>query len=156
VRWFLLSLVAPLLFASANICAALWLPKASSSTGMATGILLGSALVLALAMLVARQSFSFPLSPSAGAWAIFTSAAINGVVIVMFLEIIRMAGPVFFSQFNYLAVVAGIGWGFALFGEQLGIYIWAAIALMFVGVLLTATRDQILRLLKRGSDSGVS
>lgn len=156
VRWFLLSLVAPLLFASANICAALWLPKASSSTGMATGILLGSALVLALAMLVARQSFSFPLSPSAGAWAIFTSAAINGAVIVMFLEIIRMAGPVFFSQFNYLAVVAGIGWGFALFGEQLGIYIWAAIALMFVGVLLTATRDQILRLLKRGSDSGVS
>src|SRR6185295_8766745 len=80
--WFLLSLVTPLLFASANIWAALWLPKASSSFGMASGILLGSALVLALTLLVARQSFWFPWFPSAGAWAIFVAAAINGIFIV--------------------------------------------------------------------------
>jgi drug/metabolite transporter (DMT)-like permease len=60
-----------------------------------------------------------------------------------------MAGPVFFSQFNYLAVAAGIGWGFALFNERLGIYIWSALALMLVGVLLVTARDRVVRLLAR-------
>jgi drug/metabolite transporter (DMT)-like permease len=147
--WFLLSLAAPLMFASANIVAALLLPKLSNPFGIAAGILLGSALALVLVMAFTGQSFAFPPVLSAGALAIFASAAINGAFIVMFLEIIRMAGAVFFSQFNYLAVAAGIGWGYALFGERLGIYIWSALALMLVGVLLVTARDRIVRLLAR-------
>jgi drug/metabolite transporter (DMT)-like permease len=152
--WFLLSLTAPLLFASANICAALLAPRAGGSAGTAAGILLGSALVLAATMLVTHQSYWFSSIPNAGDGAILAGAAINGAFVVMFLEIVRMAGPVFFSQFNYLAVVAGIGWSFMLFGERLGIYIWAALALMFVGLLLTTMRDRNLRLLMPGSDPG--
>jgi drug/metabolite transporter (DMT)-like permease len=147
--WFLLSLVAPLLFASANIVAAVMLPKQSNSFGMAAGILLGSALVLGVVMAFSGQSFAFPPLLGAGALAIFGSGLINGSFIVMFLEIIRIAGPVFFSQFNYLAVAAGIGWGYAIFGERLGIYIWMALTLMLVGVLLVTAREPILRLLAR-------
>jgi drug/metabolite transporter (DMT)-like permease len=43
--WFLLSLVAPLLFASANICAAFLAPREGSTVGAGAGILLGSAFV---------------------------------------------------------------------------------------------------------------
>jgi drug/metabolite transporter (DMT)-like permease len=35
---------------------------------------------------------------------------------VLFFEIIRLAGPTFFAQF-YLAVLAGVGWSIAIFGE---------------------------------------
>jgi drug/metabolite transporter (DMT)-like permease len=147
--WFLLSLVAPLLFASANIVAAVMLPKLFNSSGMAAGILLGSALTLALVMALTGRSFSFPPLLSAGTLAILASGVINGAFIVMFLEIIRMAGAVFFSQFNYLAVAAGIGWGYVLFGERLGIYIWSALGLMLVGVLLVTARERIVRLLAR-------
>ena len=144
--WFILSLIAPLLFASANICAALLAPRDGSTAGTGAGILLGAALVLAVTMLVTRQGYWFPSFPNAGDWAILCAAAINAAFILMFLEILRMAGPVFFAQFNYLAVAAGIGWSFALFGERLGLYIWAALALMFVGVLLTTFREKDLRL----------
>lgn len=150
--WFLVSLVAPLLFASANVCAAVMLPRLANSSGMAAGVLVGSTLVLALSLAITGRSFSFqPLS--SGAWAIYISGAMNGAFIVMFLEIIRMAGAIFFSQFNYLAVAAGIGWGYVLFGERLGIYIWMALSLMLVGVLLVTARDKIVRLLGRNPES---
>lgn len=147
--WFLLSLVAPVGFASSNVCAAAMLPKLANSSGMAAGIFLGSALVLALTMALTGQSFSFPPLLGSGAGAIYASGALNGAIIVMFLEIIRLAGALFFSMFNYLAVAAGIGWGYALFGERLGIYVWMALGLMLIGVLLVTARDRILGLLRR-------
>ena len=60
--------------------------------------------------------------------------------LVLFLEIIRRAGPVFFAQFNYLAVLAGVAWGAAIFGERLSIYVIVAMVLMFVGVFLSGYR----------------
>ena len=59
---------------------------------------------------------------------------------MLFLEIIRRAGPVFFAQFNYLAVLAGVAWGAVIFGERLSIFVVAAMALMFVGVFLSGYR----------------
>lgn len=150
--WFLVSLAAPLLFASANICAAVMLPKSANPIGLAAGILVGSAMVLAMTLVLTAQNFSFPPLLTAGAWAICGSGAINGGFIVMFLEIIRRAGAVFFSQFNYLAVAAGIGWGYFLFSERLSIYVWMAVGLMLAGVLLVTARDRIARLLERHSE----
>ena len=59
---------------------------------------------------------------------------------VSFLEIIRRAGPVFFAQFNYLAVLAGVAWGAVIFGERLSIYMLLAMVLMFVGMFLAGYR----------------
>jgi drug/metabolite transporter (DMT)-like permease len=66
--------------------------------------------------------------------------AINAVFLVLFFEIIRRAGPVFFAQFNYLAVLAGVAWGAIVFRERLSIFLVLAMALMFVGVFLSGYR----------------
>ena len=60
------------------------------------------------------------------------------IIFVLFFEIIRLAGPTFFAQFNYLAVLAGVGWSIAIFGEALSIYFFVAMLLMFAGVFLSA------------------
>ena len=67
---------------------------------------------------------------------------INTVFVVLFLEIIRLSGPVFFAQFNYLAVFAGIAWGWAVFGESLNAMVWVAFALMVVGVVLISIKPR--------------
>ena len=63
---------------------------------------------------------------------------------ITFLIIIRAAGPVFFSQFNYVVVVAGLGWGILFFQESHSAYVWAAAVLMLAGValLIHAARRQ--------------
>ena len=70
--------------------------------------------------------------------AVLIAASINAVFFVLFFEIIRLAGPTFFAQFNYLAVLAGVGWSIAIFGEGLSIYFFVAMLLMFAGVFLSA------------------
>jgi drug/metabolite transporter (DMT)-like permease len=134
-RWFALSLIAPLLFACSNLAAALLRPPLSSSLSMAAGMLVGSSAMLIPIMAIAGQA-SVPTG--AGAIAALIAAAINAVFFVLFFEIIRLAGPTFFAQFNYLAVLAGGGWSIAIFGEGLSIYFFVAMLLMFAGVSLSA------------------
>jgi len=134
-QWFALSLIAPLLFACSNLAAVLLRPPLSSSLSMATGMLLGSSGMLLPILMIAGQA-SVPTG--AGAIAAFMAAAINAIFFVLFFEIIRLAGPTFFAQFNYLAVLAGVGWSIAIFGETLTIYFFVAMLLMFAGVFLSA------------------
>ena len=141
VGWFLLSLLAPLCFATANVAAAVLRPLEATSVTMAAGILLGSAIIVTPFMFAFDQ-WSTPGGMGAGDWALTGSIVVNCVVVILFLEIIRLAGPTFFAQFNYLAVVAGIGWGALIFGERLGIGIWLALVLMAVGIILMALKER--------------
>jgi drug/metabolite transporter (DMT)-like permease len=54
----------------------------------------------------------------------------------LLFEIIRLAGPVFFSLQNYVATLSGIGWGMLIHGEAHSIWIWLALALLFLGLAL--------------------
>jgi drug/metabolite transporter (DMT)-like permease len=138
-EWFLLALAAPVMFAGSNVAAAILRPPASSSVAMGAGVLFGSALVLLPIMLMAGQAW-FPKRLDDGAIGTLIAIAINATFLVLFFEIIRRAGPVFFAQFNYLAVLAGVAWSAIVFGERLSIYLALAMALMFVGVFLSGYR----------------
>ena len=56
------------------------------------------------------------------------------------LELIRIAGPTFMSQANFLAVGFGVLFGFLIFAERLSPFVWAAIALVLAGVALVSAR----------------
>lgn len=140
-KWFLLALIAPVMFAGSNVAAAILRPPAASSVAMGAGVLLGSALVLLPIMLAAGQAW-FPTQLDSGAIGTLLAIIIDAAVLVLFFEIIRRAGPVFFAQFNYLAVLAGVAWGAAIFGERLSLYLVLAMALMFIGVFLAGYRPR--------------
>ena len=138
-KWFLLALVAPLLFAMSNVAAAVLRPPAASSAAMGAGVLFGSSLVLLPVMLIAGQGW-LPHAFDAGAIGTLIAVAINAAFLVLCFEIIRLAGPTFFAQFNYLAVLAGIAWGAIVFGERLTLSFFLAMLLMFAGVFLSGYR----------------
>ena len=138
-KWFLLALIAPLLFASSNVAAAVLRPPAASSAAMGAGVLFGSSLVLLPVMLIAGQGW-VPHTFDAGVIGTLIAVGIDACFLVLFFEIIRRAGPTFFAQFNYLAVLAGIGWGALIFGERLTLTFFLAMILMFAGVFLSGYR----------------
>jgi drug/metabolite transporter (DMT)-like permease len=135
-KWFLLALLAPVMFASSNVSAALLRPPAASSAAMGAGVLLGSAVVLLPIMLIAGQAW-MPRSFDAGTMATLLAALVFATFLVLFFAIIARAGPTFFAQFNYLAVPAGAAWGAVIFHEHLSLYYFLAMLLMFVGMFLT-------------------
>jgi drug/metabolite transporter (DMT)-like permease len=140
--WFLLALCAAVMFAAANVLSALLRPPAETSLAMGCGVLLGAAAVLVPICAATGQGYWFEGFPSRGDVAILLAIAVNAAFAVLFLEVIRLAGPVFFAQFNYLAVLAGIAWGWLVFQETLSALVWIAFVLMAAGVVLTSLRPR--------------
>lgn len=139
-NWFLLTLIIPVLLAITNVSAAVLRPPNTTSTVMGAGFLLGAALSLLPLMILTGQVYvpSAPetLVPTLGA------AAVNGVFIILFAEIVRRWGPTFFAQFNYLTVVAAIGWAFLFFSEMPNPTVLIALALMATGVVVSEMRHR--------------
>ena len=134
VSWLLLALVAPVCFAAFNIAGAiLWPPKAHS-LGLACGIQMGGAIVLIPVMLGTGETYLFPGPLLAGDLAILGATGITALVWYLIFEVLRMGGPLFLSQFGYIIVLTGPGWGALIFGERLSSSAWIAAALLMAGL----------------------
>lgn len=140
--WFLLALMAPMMFGAANVSATLLRPPAMTSLAMASGVLLGSAFIQAVAMAITGQTYWFAGFPSVVDGALLAAIVINAIFVTLYLEIVRLAGPVFFAQFNYLAVLTGLGWGWLIFADPVNPMIWVAFVLMAIGVVLISKRPK--------------
>jgi len=134
--WFLLGLLAPVMFALSNVSAALLRPPATGSLTMTAGILCGAAVVMVPIILLSGEPWLPATAPADYLLPVGLAALIHGVFLYLFFEIIRRAGPTFFAQFNYLAILAGVAWGAILFGERPEAAFWLALAIMLAGVYL--------------------
>ena len=88
-------------------------------------------------VVIATESFyvfQFPLG--------WIELAIGGQILIaslgyiLFFEIIRLAGPVYFSQAGYLVTVSGLFYAMWLLGERYSVWVWAGAAVLLIGVAL--------------------
>ena len=141
--WVWVALIAPVVSALSNVVAERFRPPATSSLSMACGMLLAAAVILLPVMLITDNGYLFEAS-SEGNRALLIAILISSVNFILFFEIVRRAGAVFFSQFNYVAVLSGIIWGMVVFGESHSLWVWAALVLMFGGLAMVnaTTRER--------------
>lgn len=138
--WFLLSLGAPVMFATANNLAKYMRPPATHSLAMASGTLLGASVVALAVLLLFGETMILPPSEPTQLLPLLAAAAINAAFYFLFFETIRIMGPARFSFFNYLAVAAGVIWSMIVFREQPASFYWLAIAIMFGGMYIALAR----------------
>lgn len=134
--WVLVSFAAPVAFAVQNVLTERYWPIEGSTTHLAGGMLLGSAVLMLPLMAASGQWWAFAGPMDAGDWALLGTVAINVVGVWVFLELIRTAGAVFAASVTYIETLAAVGWGALFFADRLSGWIWAAIALLFVGLYL--------------------
>ncbi len=134
--WVLVALLAPLCFALCGICAAKFRPPEARSVSVAAGVQLAAAVFLLPVMAVTNSWWFFGASFGEGEWALIAVGLFYAVFWLCFFEIIRLAGPVFFSTSNYIATIAGVVWGLIIFGDTLSPWIWGALVLMIGGLYL--------------------
>ncbi len=135
IKWFAIALATPIFLATANMAAAILRPPDASANSVGAGFLLGGAVSIAPFMLATGQTF-FPTQLDLIAITI-ASSLVNAIFIIIFAEIVRLYGPTFFSQFNYLAVVAASFWAFIFFQEPTKISVFIALIFMTLGVILS-------------------
>ena len=148
VGWVLLSLTAPLSFAIVTVAGEILQPAKSDSlaTTAATLITAGLSMIPLMAITDEWWVFNAPLDHADGAVAL--AILIIGFSWAGFLIVARLRGAVFWTQSNYFETLFGIGWGILLYHERHSPWIWAAAAIVLVGLLLVTKTGQSARRLR--------
>ncbi len=136
IGWVLLAMAVPLCLATTAVCMQTLPPPESPALGMAGGVLICAGLLL-FAITAASGgwwAFSGPFGIAHGA--VIGAALVHALMWPLAFAVVKLAGAFFLSFLDYIATLAGIGWGLVFFGEQHSGWIWGSLALMLIAVLL--------------------
>jgi drug/metabolite transporter (DMT)-like permease len=101
--------------------------------------IMGSVMALPLALMTGQ--WISPLPPwGAPDMAIVGSSVAHALAYAGYVWMVGRAGAVFAAQVSYLVTAFGIFWAWLLLGETYSGWIWAAVALMFMGLFLVQPR----------------
>jgi drug/metabolite transporter (DMT)-like permease len=140
VWWIPMALVAPAFYAlEGNVVA-----RHGTGGLDAVQVLLGASVVgifLALPLAVLSGQFISPLPPwGAPDLAILGSALAHAMAYTAYVWLVTRAGSVFAAQVSYLVTGFGILWAKLILAESYSPWVWAALALMMLGLFLVQPR----------------
>ncbi|MBT5674596.1 MAG: DMT family transporter [Rhodospirillaceae bacterium] len=134
VVWILIALIVPLGYATTTIAAALMRPPAMDSLSFSAGYFLAPVPILFIAMLATGEFWAFGSGFGDAEWALVLSGLVQGLGIYLFLELVMLMGPVFFTTVNFITPLTGILWGMAFFNERLSFWVLIALVPLFLGL----------------------
>lgn len=141
ITWLLFGLLAPLTYSLANILIDRLRPEAGNSLSLTTGMVWFGAVVMLPISLLA-DAFHIPtLPPSPPDIAVFAHAIISGFAFFALFEMIRLSGPTFASQLNYVVTLTGVLSGIVFFNEAPTWWVWTGTACILSGVALVNKRQ---------------
>lgn len=141
----LMALITPLLFAVCALYSVYDRPKNTSSLQLATGMLVFSALMLTPLIINLHQFY--PLTNlSLPNLVVMLEIVLSSIGYILFFELLRNAGPVYYSLVGGVVAITGTLWGILVFNETLSLMLIGAIALIIVAIfmvsLLQKTQEQ--------------
>ncbi|MBT3925782.1 MAG: DMT family transporter [Rhodospirillaceae bacterium] len=136
VGWVALGFVAPLCYALNAVCVAMLRPPEGDSVQLASGLMFTGSVSMLVVMAVTGEWWAFEGSFGDGHWATLVAMANNALSFYLIFELIKRAGPVFFSMVNYVATLTAMGLGIWIFSDAHSIWIWAALVLIGASLVL--------------------
>ena len=137
--WHLAALVTPLALAAGNVYRTTNWPKGEGPLPLATLTLAAAAIgiFLLIGIFWIGGSEINVATPLAAGWhlILFQSFA-TGVGYAFFFRLQQVGGPVYLSQISYVNTGVGVAFAVLFFAERLTVWVWLAVALVFVGVAL--------------------
>lgn len=140
--WAFVALGVPLGYAIIDLMIAL---ARKINIGPSTTLGLASVAGLAIMIPMAWQQNGFVAAhtlTSSAVIGIFLWAVLTWGGMLVYVQLIRTAGPVFGSQTAYVQTIAGIGLSFIFLGESLSPTVWLALVVIVVGMLLVEPKRE--------------
>lgn len=138
--WVAVAVIAPLFYAvEANVVAKWGTAGLDPIQAMYGASAVG--MVIALPLALASGQWIDPVSPwAAPEWALVLSSVVHALMYTGYVWLVGRAGAVFAAQSSYIVTGAGVLWSISLLGESYSLWVWAALAVMMVGVFLVQPR----------------
>jgi drug/metabolite transporter (DMT)-like permease len=133
--WALYTLIAPLSFALCAVFSSKFRPKNTDSLSLSMGMLLFSAIILTPIVFSIGQFYPLTGSFNLAKFVILLEILLSSVGYILFFELLRVAGPVYYSLVGGLVGLTGIFWGYVIFNERLNE--WTSIAVLLILIAIT-------------------
>lgn len=142
IGWALLAALTPVCYAASNLVAAKMAPAGAAPLPVAAGTLLAAAGPTLLIGLLMGQTH-LPFENGWRAEVLLLGLSVLGALAYLtYFKLIGTVGAVVTSQVGYIVTIAGVFWGWVLFGERLGLLTLPAALLIFAGLWLVSTRKR--------------
>jgi drug/metabolite transporter (DMT)-like permease len=139
--WVLLTLITPLSFAFCSIYIARFRPAEIDTLTVTAGMLITSSIMLLPVVLLTGNFYWFHMPLLTPDWIILIEIALSSIGYVLFFQLIKIAGPVYYSLVDTIVVLTGLAWGYMIFNERLNEWTAIAVCLILLG-LFVVTRQQ--------------
>ncbi len=141
VLWVPLALIAPLFYGFEGNAVARWGTAGLSPIEVLYGAsLIGAVLLLPVTVLTGH--FIDPRPPwGAPDLALVAASLIHVTVYTSYVWLVGRAGPVFAVQVSYLVTGFGVIWAILILNESYSGWVWAAMAVMLLGMFLVQPRE---------------
>lgn len=115
--WSIIALISPIAFAFCSIYIAARQPVNLSAIEAASGMLMASSMMLF--PLVMSQNAFYPLSAPFDLvkWIVILEIILSSLGYILFFNLIRLAGPVFYSLTGGIVALTGLFWGYCIYDE---------------------------------------
>lgn len=141
VPWVIMTLITPLSFAICSIYIARYRPPDCDSLTLSAGMLLASAVILLPLVIYSGSFYHLNVPLTAPEYVILLEIILSSIGYILFFQLIKMAGPVYYSLVDTVVVLTGVSWGYLIFNEHLNK--WTTIAvILIVFALLLVTKYQ--------------
>lgn len=134
--WLLLGFVTPFFYALNSIVTGTLRPPGGNALSFAAGMMLTAGLLQLPVMLALKQSYLIWPPFGVGDWALCFQILASAVGYTIAFYLVKLAGPVYFSQVGYVVTLTAILWGMIFFGERLSPAAYSAGAVILVGLAL--------------------
>jgi drug/metabolite transporter (DMT)-like permease len=144
-----IALIGPFFYAiEANYVARGGMAGMDALQAMCLSSILGAGLVLPAALATGLWIDPFAQAWGAAESALVASAVIHALAYASYVWLASNAGAVFAAQTAYIVTGTGVLWAMLLLGERFSGWIWAALALMILGLALVTPRPRIAPVLQ--------
>lgn len=138
--WVFSSLVTPCSFAICSVYIARFRPKNADSLSLATGTLFASSILLIPLVFLSHNFYMLHWHLTMPDWVILLEIVLSSIGYVLFFQLIKIAGPVYYSLVDTVVALTGLFWGYIIFHEKLNHYTGTAVLFIIFGLLLVTMR----------------
>ena len=136
VGWILLALLSPLCYAIEGV----WINKIGIAKLDPIEVILGASILGFFILMPIVALNGYWLTPyrvwGPAEFAITASSLIHSIIYISYIWLIGKAGVIFASQVSYIYTASGIGFSIILLGEGYSLFVWAAVILMLMGLMM--------------------
>lgn len=145
VPWVLSTLITPLSFAFCSIYIARFRPADSDSLTLAAGMLVFSSIMLMPMVIMSDSFYMFHLPLTMPDGVVLLEIILSSIGYILFFQLIKVAGPVYYSLVDTIVVITGLFWGRVIFDERLNQWTFAAVFLIVIALLLVTRHQRKIR-----------